>query len=203
MIVADDLKPGITARRAAPVPLVLVLLALGLAGCTTQPIVPDAVSPSVSELQMKPPLSATRVTWGGTIAGIRNTEAGGTVIEVVARPLKRNGRPLRNDVTSGRFLAEVSEFLDPIIVVVGRDLTVNGGVEEIRDGKIGEASYRFPVVQVSDYRYWKPEAAPPAVNPAHLPHPWPISDRHDDLWHGWPHHPHRHRGTRIHGGLRF
>lgn len=187
----------------------LGLIAVALAGCTSIAMVPETASPTVRDLQQTPPQSATPVTWGGTIADVRNTASGGTVIEVVSRPLKRNGRPLRNDVTSGRFLAEVDAFLDPLIVVAGRDVTVSGAVDELREGRIGEAAYRFPVVNVSDYRYWKPQAKKPAGNPGHLPHPWPISDAHDDawphgdIWHGWPHHPHRHRGTRIRGGIRF
>ena len=98
--------------------------------------------------------TGSAVRWGGTITGIKNLEDGTTSVELVSRPLQKNGRPIRNDKTEGRFIADTSEFLDPAIIKVGRDLTVVGTVSDVREGKVGEATYQFPVVTVDDYRYW-------------------------------------------------
>jgi len=141
--------------------------------------------------------TALVVRWGGTIADVRNRADGSTVLEIVSRPLRAGGRPRGGDVTDGRFLAEVDTFLDPAIVTAGREVTVVGRVAGGREGRVGEMSYRFPVVAVDDYRYWKPE--PP---PAHFPHPGPHGDPHDGFLHDWPHsvhHPHR-RPRRFGGG---
>ena len=142
--------------------------------------------------------------WGGTITEVRNTAEGTTVLEVVSRPLRRGGRPIRDDRTDGRFLAEVDGFLDPEIVKAGRDVTVSGRLEALREGRIGESDYRFPVVAVSDYRYWKVR---PRTVPVHFPHPYPLgSAHHHPFWHGWPHRPyHRDRrsGVSVGGTVRL
>ena len=187
----------------------LVALALLAGGCATQPALEPGSEPplSVSEAREAPPDAARRVRWGGTIAGLRNTAAGTSVLEVVSRPLRRDGRPVRNDVTDGRFLAEVDGFLDPEIVKAGRDVTVTGRVDERRTGQIGELDYVYPVVAVEDYRYWTPRPPP---SPAHFPHPAPLgSEPHGVFGHGWPHHHHHyhHRrrgsGASVSGSVRF
>ena len=203
-------RPPITVKTTPPARIPVLRAALlgaallALGGCASPSPPGPASTLSVAEARRAPPEEPAEVRWGGTIAEVRNTAAGDTVLEVVSRPLRRGGRPIRNDVTEGRFLAEVPEFLDPEIVKRGRDITVTGRVGESREGRIGETDYRFPVVQVRDYRYWKP--APPRTAPVHFPHPYPVSDPfYGPFWHGWPHvHHHYPRGgARVHGTFVF
>lgn len=158
---------------------------------------------SVEEARRAAPEDWRRVRWGGTIVSVRNTADGTSVLEIVSRPLRSDGRPVRNDVTDGRFLAEVDAFLDPEIIEAGRDVTVTGELEDRREGRIGEFDYLYPVVSVDDYRYWR---SLPNRSPAYLSHPWPLGhDSHGIFGHGWPyHHHHRNRsGASISGSLRF
>ena len=107
------------------------------------------------------------VRWGGTIAHVSNLADQQTLVEVVSRPLQSNGRPLHNDQTAGRFVALVDEFLDPQIVVKGRDITVTGVLAGRQAGKVGKSDYLYPFINVENYTYWKKQIVVP---PRHFPH---------------------------------
>lgn len=185
---------------------VAALTLLLAAGCASVPPAPEpTLSVAEARASEAEPAPDVAVRWGGTIADVRNTADGTTVLEVVSRPLRAGGRPRGGDATDGRFLAEVDAFLDPEIVKAGRDVTVTGRLAGRREGRIGEMAYRYPVVAVDDYRYWRPE--PP---PAHFPHPAPISGygHHHGFLHDWPHpFPHHHhrrgRGAMVSGSVSF
>jgi len=127
------------------------------------------------------------VRWGGTIARIENRPDKLTVLEIVARPLRSNGRPLHNDSTSGRYIALVKQFLDPVIVKVGRDITVVGPITHRQSGKVGETDYVFPIVAAESYKYW-PIQRSQSRPQRHLPH-WNthLRPRIYDRWDTWPH----------------
>ncbi len=135
------------------------LAVVWLSGCASAQPVPSspelvlsAVAPNDERIA---DAAGSVVRWGGTIASIKNTEDGKSVLEIVSRPLLNGGRPVHNDQSEGRFIAETSEFLDPEIVSVGRDMTLVGTVSGVREGKVGEAAYVFPVVAIDTYRYWQ------------------------------------------------
>ncbi len=174
----------------------LSLLALWLSGCVTAQPSPSSPGLTVSEVTpeevRKTSATGSVVRWGGTITRIANEADGKTVLEIVSRPLYGGGRPRHNDQSAGRFIAETPEFLDPEIVKEGRDITVVGRVNAVRDGTVGEASYRFPVVAVDSYRYWKPQSSRPPRHFPHWNHYYPY--RHDPFWDDWPFPPHRRPG---------
>ncbi len=95
--------------------------------------------------------------WGGTIARIENKEDH-TVLEIVARQLGSEGQPQETDVSPGRFLAHIEEFLDPAIYQQGREITVYGVIERLVKGHIGKHPYTFPLVRVKTYYLWQPES---------------------------------------------
>ena len=159
-----------------------LLLATVSVGCVTSaPLAPEPdvtlSKLTVEEARQTAPVAPQTVRWGGTIVGIVNTEDNKTQVEIVSRPLQRSGRPINNDRTDGRFIAEFNDFLDPEIYTTGRDLSVIGTVTDIVDGRIGETEYRFPLLLVTDHRYWKP--APPREYYYH-----PIHDHYhyDPFW---------------------
>lgn len=146
----------------------IISLSLLLSACASSPgpfsDIPAANGPEPDVVREHPEkYSATRVQWGGIIARIEN-RAGESVVEMVARPLAKNGRPRETDSSSGRFLAHINEFIDPVVHAAGREMTVIGHVAGTEQHKIGEHPYTYPVVQVSQYHLW-PLRQPVAVDP--------------------------------------
>lgn len=170
----------------------VIFYALLSTGCVTVSPPGKVAALSVSDVQQGETGSGALLRWGGTVVKVHN-QAEVTVIEIVSRPLMRSGRPKHNDVTDGRFLAEVDGFLDPQIIKPGRDISVIGLVDRVDNGQIGEANYAFPVMSVSDHRVWKPLSE---VNP-YRPYSHYYFD--DGYWRGWPHR----RRSSIHGKLTF
>lgn len=126
---------------------------------------------------------ASEVRWGGTIAGVRN-ERDATVLEVVARRLDSDGRPLEEDRSEGRFLARLAGFLDPALYEVGREVTVRGRIAGGREEPIGEFRYTYPVVAADHVYLWPKRPPPQAAYP------------YDPFWYypwypwGWPYYYH-------------
>ena len=126
-------------------------------GIRTSP--PSAVSPAEARADAQRLLGVS-VRWGGIIAKVENGRDQ-TVLEVVARPLDRDGSPLQTDNAQlGRFLARVPGFLDPAVYEAGRELTVRGRFQGVETRNIGEYPYRYPVVQVEQHFLWQPEPQP-------------------------------------------
>jgi len=164
---------------------VLLLLASLTAGCAaSQKLTPEPsvelANLTVSQAQNSPLTAPQTVRWGGTIIGVTNTADNKTHVEIVSRPLLKTGRPINDDSSDGRFVAEFDEFLDPQIYTAGRELSVIGTVNDILEGSIGDMSYSFPRLVVSDFRYW-------AVRPQHRDHPHSTFHNHryhnDPFWH--------------------
>lgn len=142
----------------------LALLLLGvavLAACSTVP----------KEIRIEPPGNpllvevradveryiGTETRWGGTIIAVEN-EAVETRIEIVARDLYRNGRPLAGDRSLGRFLALMPGFVDPAVYAEGRDITITGVIIGSEPGMIGEHEYSWPLVRVHHHLLWPSRA---------------------------------------------
>lgn len=126
---------------------------------------------------------AQAIWWGGTISRVENLADQKTLLEIVSRPLRSNGRPVHNDRSFGRFVAVVDEFLDPEIVTEKRDITVVASLSARVNGKVGQSNYVFPVVNVESYTYWKKQQPRPVV---HFPH-WNTHPHwfDDPLWRAW------------------
>lgn len=137
--------------------LVTVLLAAGLAACSTIPenlrLQPEPTL-GLNQLQ-EAPLShkGETVRWGGVIVSTENTQSDSR-IELVAYPLSGSARPMIDDTSQGRFIAVVNGFVDPLVYTKGREMTVVGKIEDRLDRKIGEYTYHYPVVKVSTYTLW-------------------------------------------------
>jgi len=99
------------------------------------------------------------VMLGGTIVEIRNRKEG-TQMEVLQRPLAREGRPVYTDETGGRFLVDVPQFIDAAVYQPGRAVTVIGSVEGARMQRLGEIEYRYPVLTVKQVHLWEPSTGP-------------------------------------------
>lgn len=133
--------------------LLFCLLLLG--GCAA---VPDELKP-VNELALLPfadaPLTQppAEARWGGEVAQVRNLTEG-SEIEVVQFALGSSGRPLKSDNSAGRFRIRVPGFIDPAIYAPGRQVTALGNFSGIEQGKVGEQSYAFPILEAQSVHLW-------------------------------------------------
>jgi len=172
--------------------LIYAFLLGAMSGCASnlpqEITTPIENSPQISEvLQEIEAHKGELVRWGGSIASIENKKDE-TWVGVVSRELSRNGRPKSGDETAGRFLAKVSEFLDPEIFKKGRLVTIYGELAGVKDGKIGEQPYTFPVVNSIKAYMWAEYRDPP-------PYPYLHRRYYDPFWDpywGFQHRYHRH-----------
>jgi len=119
-----------------------------------------------------------RVRWGGTIIAVTNL-AQRTDVEVLARPLDGSGSPRSDAPAEGRFIAQLSGFVDPVELPTDRSLTIAGRLVDIETRPVGDYPYPYPVVSV-DARYLWPEQ-PPMVD-----YPWWGPPWFYDPWWGPP-----------------
>ncbi|MCK9531932.1 MAG: Slp family lipoprotein [Gammaproteobacteria bacterium] len=157
----------------------LVLTSLMLAACAAgPPPAGEAIvgSPSVREAITTPAeTQGAQVRWGGVIAGVQN-RADSSWVEVIARDLEDNGRPVEDAPSRGRFLARIEGFADPADYGQGKEITVRGVVSGSETRQIGDYSYRYPVVNVERVHVWAPR--PVVAEPAY---PY-----YYDPWYPWP-----------------
>jgi outer membrane lipoprotein len=149
--------------------IVLLLMPAAVAGvllCGCSPPFPkelmDQVDRGVSfaDLKGKPDrFRGKLVMLGGTIVELRNVKAG-TQMEVLQRPVDREGRPEYRDVTGGRFLVDVPEFLDAAVYQSGRAVTIIGTVDGERMQPLSEIEYRYPVLTAKQVHLWPPYTGP-------------------------------------------
>ncbi len=149
-----------------------LVLALALAGCASR--IPQTIRTApaqpltVAQAQQSPDrLKGQRVRWGGSIVSTVNL-AQTTEIEVLSRPLDREGEPRTWLSGEGRFIARVSGFVDPAEYAKDRELTVEGPLMGLSTRKVGDYPYAYPVV-AAETRYLWPQTEPPSA----YPYPWP------------------------------
>lgn len=156
---------------------------LFISGCATQPPLPvttaPASSPSVAAVQADPArFKGEVVRWGGVITRVEN-QPSQTSIELVSHALKKSGEPMAESGSSGRFIAVLPGFVDPVIYSSGRLLTVVGTLGELTTRPIGDYNYTFPVVAVTAAHLWP---VVEEITPADYPPPWWYYDP-------WPYYP--------------
>ncbi len=148
---------------------------LALSGCATtgSDCTPQVGSPDLTPARV----SATGAhtgrlqRWGGTLVATRNLPDS-TELEIIAYPLNRCGKPRVGEEPTGRFLARSSGFLEPMDYQPGRQVTATGMVADIREGQVGDAPYRFPVLEGAKVRLW-PNARETASGYSFpYPRPW-------------------------------
>ena len=123
-----------------------------------------------------------RVRWGGTILAVINRERT-TEIEVLARPLGRDGAPAFESSGQGRFIVEVTGFLDPAEYPKDRELTVVGVITGHQTRPVGDYPYVYPIVRAETRHLW-PEQPPPAVYGPAYPWSGPWFGPWYDPWYG-------------------
>lgn len=78
-----------------------------------------------------------------------------TKIEVLSLPLANySGKPILESQSQGRFIAYFDGFVDPENLK-DRYITLGGVLSGKEEGKIEQANYSYPVVQIENYRLWR------------------------------------------------
>ncbi len=140
-----------------PIAAIAVVLSIVAAGCASTsdncraPVGDRALTPAVaavSEGRVGEP-----VTWGGTLVSARN-RVDATDLEVLAYPLSDCGRPLIDEPARGRFIIRSPGYLETAELRPGRSITASGRIIDSVEGRIGDAAYRFPVVEDSRPTVW-------------------------------------------------
>ncbi len=148
--------------RPALTLLLATALLLSLAGCA-RPFpshITDQVDRRITYADLSKDPEGYKGKWvmfGGSIVGARTERDGRTFLEILQKPVDRDGRPYyRSDETGGRFMAVSSEFMDPAIYRRGRLITVVGEVvgESVRP--IDQLTYRYPLLAVQAVHLWEP-----------------------------------------------
>ena len=141
--------------------LAYIVLSVALCACANKPPAPidriPAGNLSLAEAQTDTRrFAGSEVRWGGSIIKVEN-KASNTLIEIVERPLEKNGKPRIDRTSAGRFIARFVGFVDPVVYENGRLLTIIGRIDSELSRPIGEFNYSFPLVTVSSSYLWPKE----------------------------------------------
>jgi len=141
------------ARRSAFRHLPVFAACIALAACAPAPLYkagPALVHATPGQVATSPDnFSEVQVVWGGEVIAVNNL-ANHTRIEVLAYPLDSSQRPRLKEPATGRFIAEVSGFLEPMDYPKGSLVTLRGQVTGSQVEPVGEARYVYPTVSVQD-----------------------------------------------------
>lgn len=135
--------------------LLVTTIAPVLVGCATTDCVRPVGNPALTPAQV----AATRghtgelLSWGGTLVEATHL-ADRTELTVIAYPLDSCGAPRLGQEPSGRFIASVPGYLETADYRPGRALTVSGLITDTREGLVGAAPYRFPLLSNARVRWW-------------------------------------------------
>ena len=148
---------GLSAGSRA-VALTLVVL---LVGCANQPLQTDEFTVSTLTPRaavaddLDPQSAAMTVLWGGVILSSINL-ADSTRLEILAYPLDRLQRPLQARDAQGRFVVDIAGYVETADYAEGRLVTILGTLTDRLEGTIGEARYRWPLIQADQWHLWRP-----------------------------------------------
>jgi outer membrane lipoprotein len=132
-----------------------LLAALLLAGCSSNPRMAADAGPMPDDVVAGKARPDT-VHWGGRIVGVENLRDR-TRLEVLAYPLNESGEPIVDAEARGRFIVEQAGFLEPKEYAPQRRIEVRGRLRGLSEGEVGDAPYRFPLVDADQLELW-PEA---------------------------------------------
>lgn len=143
--------PSRLIHLAAPAALLM------LVACAPAPIYKNtagAISTAPFQVAQTPErFAGESVIWGGRIVQVKNF-SDHSEIELLAYPLDSSQRPKANDSGSGRFIAMMPGYVEPLDYPAGSPMTVSGKLNGSRAGKVGQADYVFPLVSVAQSHVW-------------------------------------------------
>ena len=155
--------------------LVLILLMVACSSSIPVEIRQTLVNaPGVAQVRGQPDsYLSQQVRWGGMILETENKQ-NTSWLTIIAFPLSGNGGPQTYAASPGRFIAEVDEFLEPLVYSRNRLITVRGSFSKTETLKVGEYPYLYPVIEVDHHYLWPQKQEPRYVDhpPYWLYDPW-------------------------------
>lgn len=138
--------------------LTLLLLSVMITGCIRAISEPSRklVDTEANFLQVREDpdkFIGKHIMLGGRIAGVKNSREG-TSIEIVQFDLAESGAPIDTFISSGRFLATTSDFLDTMIFRKGMRITLVGEIKGKKIQRLDEMEYIYPVVAMREWYLW-------------------------------------------------
>ena len=113
-----------------------------------------AGAPDIAKVNAAPDQYLSQsVRWGGVILNTDNKE-NTSLITIVGFPLDAHGEPIVSDKSSGRFIAVVDKFLEPLVYSRDRMITILGKLLKMETLDVGEFPYDYPVIKVSHHYLW-------------------------------------------------
>lgn len=135
-------------------------LVAGLVACAPPPIYktgPSTATATPEQVAGSPGnFRGMQVVWGGRVVSVSNL-ADSSEIEVLAYPLDASQRPRLNRPATGRFIAIVPGFVEPMNYPDGSLVTLRGTLDGARSGMVGQANYTFALVHSEAMHRWTPE----------------------------------------------
>jgi outer membrane lipoprotein len=142
---------------------------LALVACAPAPIYKTSAAAAVAtpaQVAHTPErYSSSEVVWGGRVVHVSNFP-GHSEIELLAYPLDSSQRPRANDSGSGRFIAVLRGYAEPLDYPAGALMTVDGKLNGTRAGKVGEAGRScspWVPTSPSSWPSWSPPSSPAPV----------------------------------------
>ncbi len=139
--------------------IVLLLLTTLLAACQTQDSKPDpalAAQPSPQQISLgqQKPRDGALLTWAGKVQAVENLPSR-TRIEVLSYPANSKRQPITEQRATGRFIVDMEGFLEPRDLMPGTPVTVQGRYLKTKEGKVGQAPYRYPLISGEKLDVWR------------------------------------------------
>ncbi|HET9835958.1 MAG TPA: Slp family lipoprotein [Rhodanobacteraceae bacterium] len=139
--------------------IAFVALAALLAACAPPPIYkpdPSVIAANPAQVAAAPErYGNAQVIWGGRVVTVRNFPDHSEV-EMLDYPLDSSQRPRVNETAAGRFIALMPGYVESMDYPEGTLMTLRGTLAGTRAGKVGNADYVFPLVQVAQSHRWTP-----------------------------------------------
>jgi outer membrane lipoprotein len=121
-------------------------------------------APDMAQVREQPhSYISQQIRWGGTILETENKQ-NSSLLTIIAFPLSDRGEPQTSAQSPGRFIAEVDEFLEPLVYSRDRLITLKGSIFKTETLKVGEYPYLYPVVDVEHYYLWPIKQVPRYVD---------------------------------------
>lgn len=119
------------------------------------------------QIEAEPELhKGSLVLLGGTIAKSNNIKDG-TLIEVMQKSLDHWAKPMTRKQSGGRFIVLYRGYLDVLVYGAGRDITVAGIIEGIRQKGLEDVNASYPVILSKELKLW-PKERQSSNRPQHL-----------------------------------